>query len=265
MAELKQGKEGVKLKARKPPTADARRRLLPAPTGEVDEAEKAYQTELRHFRAELFKILAGSISNTARQDSVEKGKVGEIRELIDRSRKRFEAKFKKIARKVDFRITDKLGGILTIDPAILVGGGEEALKEYVRRNVKLIKNLEAETAEELIRFLRSEEAGDLHAEDLAKELREKFGLKSEARAKLWARDQTLKLNAQITQERYKKAGIEEYIWTVTGGKNPGARVRKSHKELNGKRFKFSNPPTINGRKVNPGEDYQCRCTAFPVI
>jgi hypothetical protein len=40
-----------------------------------------------------------------------------------------------------------------------------------------------------------------------------------------------------------------------------------HKALDGKRFKFSEPPVVNkkGERRNPGGDIQCRCVAIPVI
>ena len=45
-----------------------------------------------------------------------------------------------------------------------------------------------------------------------------------------------------------------------------------HKELNdrsekGEVFKFSNPPidSPNGSRHNPGQNYNCRCIAIPVV
>jgi uncharacterized protein with gpF-like domain len=50
-------------------------------------------------------------------------------------------------------------------------------------------------------------------------------------------------------------------------------VRKRHRELgamseSGTVFKYSEPPIVDvrtGRRANPGEDFQCRCTANPII
>ena len=58
------------------------------------------------------------------------------------------------------------------------------------------------------------------------------------------------------------AGIEEYIWSTTGDE----RVRDSHRELNGKKFRWDTPPeNSDGRACHPGEDYQCRCIGRPVF
>jgi hypothetical protein len=46
------------------------------------------------------------------------------------------------------------------------------------------------------------------------------------------------------------------------------RVRERHAELNGKRFKWGDPPVVDiqtGRRAESGEDYQCRCVALPVF
>ena len=40
-----------------------------------------------------------------------------------------------------------------------------------------------------------------------------------------------------------------------------------HKDLDGKIFEFANPPITNekGDRNNPGEDWQCRCEAIPIV
>lgn len=77
------------------------------------------------------------------------------------------------------------------------------------------------------------------------------------RARLIARDQISKLNGQVTQERQKALGIDQYIWRTSMDE----RVRDSHRELEGQTFSWDNPPAVG----NPGDDFQCRCTAEPVL
>ena len=89
-------------------------------------------------------------------------------------------------------------------------------------------------------------------------------------AALIARDQVLSLNAQVAQARHEAAGITQYIWRTSGDGD----VRPDHKALNGKAFSYDEPPVVNAsevrrgraeRREHPGQDYQCRCTAEPVI
>jgi SPP1 gp7 family putative phage head morphogenesis protein len=82
---------------------------------------------------------------------------------------------------------------------------------------------------------------------------------SRAKADLLARDQVLTLNAQITEQRHKAAGIEEYTWTTAGDE----RVRESHEEMDGERCRWDDPPEVDGERVHPGQPINCRCIPFP--
>lgn len=79
-----------------------------------------------------------------------------------------------------------------------------------------------------------------------------------ARANLIARDQISKLNGQLTQLRQADLGVKRYRWRTVGDD----RVRDSHRANDGKIFSWDDPPSETG---HPGEDYQCRCYAEPVL
>jgi SPP1 gp7 family putative phage head morphogenesis protein len=80
---------------------------------------------------------------------------------------------------------------------------------------------------------------------------------SESRAELIARDQTLKLNGQITKTRQENAGITKYVWSTSLDE----RVRPEHAALEGQTFDWNAPPAVG----HPGQDFQCRCVAIPSI
>ncbi len=81
---------------------------------------------------------------------------------------------------------------------------------------------------------------------------------SRNQAKLIARDQTQKLNANINQVRQENLGIEEYIWQTAEDE----RVRETHEANNGQKFRWDEPPAETG---HPGQDISCRCTARAVV
>lgn len=95
------------------------------------------------------------------------------------------------------------------------------------------------------------------------------------RAKFIARDQTSKLNADLTEARNVSLGLDLYEWGGTGDE----RERDSHSALNGKLCKYSDPTvysddggktwkkrtSIGAFEGKPGEDYQCRCLALPFV
>ena len=98
---------------------------------------------------------------------------------------------------------------------------------------------------------------------IGKAIQEKYGIERR-HAQFIARDQMAKLNAEITQAQQKDAGIEEYVWSTSDD----IRVRERHKELDGTRQKWSEPPVVDkrtGRREHPGQDYNCRCVALPVF
>jgi SPP1 gp7 family putative phage head morphogenesis protein len=90
---------------------------------------------------------------------------------------------------------------------------------------------------------------------------------SDKRAKLIARDQSNKLYGDLTELRAKFNGWEFYEWDDSDD----SRVRDDHKRLDGKIYKFSEPPvTVTtgkraGERNNAGQDIQCRCLALIVF
>jgi len=129
-------------------------------------------------------------------------------------------------------------------------------------NVDLIKTLTDRHVERVAKVL--EEAGsNTRVEDIAKRIREATGA-TKSQAALIARDQVLGLNADVARARHEAAGITQYVWRTSHDE----RVREGHRELDGKVFSYDRPPMVDprsGRTGNPGEDFQCRCVADPLI
>lgn len=89
---------------------------------------------------------------------------------------------------------------------------------------------------------------------------------SEEKAKFLARQETSLMNAAYKQARYKEQGIDKYKWRTVVG-SPLHPVRPMHKKLNGTVQRFDSPPITapNGARNNPGQDFNCRCTAIPIV
>ena len=97
----------------------------------------------------------------------------------------------------------------------------------------------------------------LPARALVELINNKIG-KTEANVNLIARDQVSKLNGQLTRVRQTSLGVKSYIWRTSLDE----RVRPTHISKEGKEFNWNEPPSDTG---HPGEDYQCRCYAEPVL
>lgn len=140
------------------------------------------------------------------------------------------------------------------------------LNAWAQVNANLITSLEETGIRDVERWtLQGLRTGQRH-EQITEKILERFEV-SRSRAKLIARDQTAKLNGDLTERRQVAAGVTGYIWRTSldervrgnpAGKYPNARP--SHWIKEGKSFKWNNPPADTG---HPGQDYQCRCTAEP--
>jgi SPP1 gp7 family putative phage head morphogenesis protein len=102
-------------------------------------------------------------------------------------------------------------------------------------------------------------------EGLVKTIRDSYGA-SQSKAKFLARQETSLLMTKFKQTRYQQAGINEYIWTCVAG-SAAHPVRPMHKALDGLTFRWDKPPVvdIHGHRKNPGQDFNCRCVARPII
>lgn len=101
------------------------------------------------------------------------------------------------------------------------------------------------------------------AEGLIKVIQDNYGV-SQRKAKFLARQETALLMAKFQETRYADIGIQKYRWSTAHDK----RVRHDHHDLDGKVFRFDSPPVSNrktGARNNPGQDYNCRCVAIPLV
>ena len=240
-----------------------------------DAPERVYTEALTRFSREISRALRGHVLDRYRE-AVRDGTVridaedrlgidwGRLRTMIGRMAvdQAAELADDQVRRVNRFNLED-MDRILPIEldrepPAV-----RRALERARRDNVALIKSIAAEQLTDVRATVREAAREGRRVEDLAAELRERFGV-SESRAELIARDQTLKANAALTEVRHKEAGIERYVWSTSRDE----RVRPWHQALEGRIFRYDHePPVTNDRgdRNLPGEDYQCRCVAVPIL
>lgn len=163
-----------------------------------------------------------------------------------------------------------------IDLSGMLGDGaiRGKMEDAVRENVGLIKSIQTD----FINDIGEKVFGNLleggRSENLISIIRER-GDVSLSRAKFIARDQTAKLNSQLTEARSQALGLDVYEWSGTGDE----RERDSHFVLNNMLCKYSDPTvysddggktwkkrsSIGAFEGKPGEDYQCRCLSLPYV
>ncbi len=138
---------------------------------------------------------------------------------------------------------------------------KEMLEKWVSKNVDLIKTVPKESLGKIKHLVYQNFMDGRTNTDIIKELQDQYGV-DKRHARLIARDQTGKLNAQITEHQQRDAGIMEYMWRDSRD----GRVRDKHRKLHGHVFSWDHPPDVgNRRHCHPGQDYQCRCRAAPIF
>ena len=131
-----------------------------------------------------------------------------------------------------------------------------------KANVALVQGLDLRQTLSLGRLLKAGQEQGVRHETLVESVEQITGYGTN-RAKLIARDQTVKHNAAVQQAQAKAAGVNKYRWRTVRDE----AVRPMHAKLDGQVFSFDQPPVTNknGDRNNPGGDYQCRCQAEIVI
>ena len=137
------------------------------------------------------------------------------------------------------------------------------LNNWARNNTLLIKDIPFKTLNQIrdatVEALRSGQS----AKDMASDIYDLMGDRtdvSDSRCQLIARDQIAKLNGQFTKERQTDLGVNHYIWRTVGDE----RVRDTHDMADGNTYSWDEAPAETEGN-HPGEDYQCRCWAEPIL
>jgi SPP1 gp7 family putative phage head morphogenesis protein len=162
------------------------------------------------------------------------------------------------------QIKNQFQKVLGITPFLNEPYLKNMVSNYINSNVDLITSVREENKSKMSRLVRTAVSEGTLNKEFAKEIAKKFGddisevTKSlQSRARLIARDQISKFQGQITQARQQNLGVTQYVWRTSGDN----RVRPEHAKLNGKIFSWDEPPAVG----HPGEDFQCRCVAEPIL
>ncbi len=215
-----------------------------------------------------------------------------VRQAIQASQSRLEEKISGIDRKLSQLVPEKIADKLQVsnffDSALWkvekdfqasirkITVGPNLTKEQAKRiadewqqNMKIyIKDFTEKEIQKLRKDVQSSVFTGNRYESIISKIQKSYGVSSN-KAKFLARQETSLLMTKFKQTRYEDAGVREYIWrTVAGSKNHP--VRASHKILEGKKFRWDDPPITTAadepiRRNNPGQDYNCRCFAQPIV
>lgn len=159
-------------------------------------------------------------------------------------------------RQINKQIRAAVGFDVFLDDTQLI----DTMEQFASDNVSRIVTYPPTIFPRLERIVANGFRAGIRADRIANEIVDQLGVE-ESRAAFWARDQIGSLNGQLTKQRQEGLGITEYLWRTSMDE----AVREAHRRLEGTKHSWDDPPQVGQRLVHPGEDYNCRCTADPVI
>lgn len=145
---------------------------------------------------------------------------------------------------------------------------QDFLKLNIQDNVSLITSIPEKYFTEIEQgVIRQINEGARYTQ-IEKFINDRYDV-TRSRARLIARDQTAKVNGQLTARRQNNVGIEYFRWVTVHDE----RVRDTHRHLQDREteygigvYKWSDPPKgQKDRKIIPGYEFQCRCMAEPLF
>jgi SPP1 gp7 family putative phage head morphogenesis protein len=138
---------------------------------------------------------------------------------------------------------------------------ENLRREYIENQIRNIKNWHPKQVKRLREMIQRVSLGGYSRQSLQQTIMDEYGV-SEGKARFLARQETSLFMSRLRRERYEDAGVRYYRWRSSTDE----RTRPMHKALNGRIFRFGDPPVTDeyGHRNEPGEDYNCRCLALPL-
>lgn len=163
---------------------------------------------------------------------------------------------------VEGQLHKNVRNINVIVPDLTQKQKEEIAKNYTDNMQFYVRKWSLERIPEMRRKVQAAILDGFREEQVRKMLEKEYHIGVD-KAKFLAQNETSIMIAELKKATYTQMGFEEFIWNTI----LDARERPLHRKLNGKIFRFDNPPVIDertGQRGLPGETYNCRCGLTPI-
>jgi SPP1 gp7 family putative phage head morphogenesis protein len=231
----------------------------------IEETEREISKLFKSEAAENFFVEDASIASQAKL--ITNALFEKFGKLFDLKSKPMAKKFAKQADRASsvavHSSLKELSGGLSLGTRKLDPDTREILKATIEENVGLIKSIPQKYLGEVQGAVMRSITSKNGMNDLIPALQKYKGI-TYRRARFIAADQTRKANSALSNGRLQKLGIEEFEWVHTASPHP----RHLHEKLDGKIFRFDDPPVIQKDpeiKGLPAQLPGCRCRALPVF
>ena len=138
------------------------------------------------------------------------------------------------------------------------------MASLAQEQAALIGSIPREAAEKVAEWTQKGLAEGTRPQAIADRIMSEIGGVTRSRAVLIARTESGRVATTLTQARSLYVGADSYKWTSAGDSD----VRPDHRKLDGKIFRWSEPPVADrrsGMRYHPGCGPNCRCVAVPLI
>jgi SPP1 gp7 family putative phage head morphogenesis protein len=142
-------------------------------------------------------------------------------------------------------------------------------RELIAENALYIKSIPVDVAVQANSYIAEEQMKGRRSSDIAKDLRERLPDLKRSKIDLITRTEVSKADTAITRARAESISLPCYVWETS----EDARVRKSHKKMQGVIVFWNDPPApeaLVGEKSTLGHYHagnapNCRCPALPLV
>lgn len=150
-----------------------------------------------------------------------------------------------------FEVSRKMGRALRKEIAEAPTG--QVMRERLEAQTALITSIPREAAERVRKLTLEGIVQGTRPAQIAKEIM-RSGEVAESRAMLIARTEVSRTATELTRARAEYIGSTHFIWRTAGDSD----VRPSHRALNGKTFRWDDPPECDpGHHALPGAIWNC--------
>lgn len=150
----------------------------------------------------------------------------------------------------------------------LNGGLGQRLHSIIQSNADYISTLPSNIAQRTTAYIQRETLKGRRSEDIMNDIKPYMQHLKNFEIQRIARTEVAKTDTAITRVRAESIGLNWYEWETSHD----ARVRPSHKIMNGVLINWNDPPSpeslAHEKSVGhygAGEIYNCRCVALPIL
>lgn len=225
----------------------------------------------KSYKIDPDKIPANVLQENARQKIEYEAKLKEIDSLLNEmqtnlsgyvERMVFDDEVITVLDDAGEEVKKKVKKITVIEPELNINQKKEIAKNYTNNIQFYIKDFEEKKIPDMRQKIQDLTLKGYRPDAISEMLQKEYGF-AQKKADFLAQNETSIMLAEYKKVTYQKMGFQKFRWsTIMDGKE-----RERHKELNGKIFSYDNPPVIDeyGNRGLPGQTYNCRCEAIPIM